>query len=153
MLRDLRVLPMRCDSAASGVNEDGSAIISAKAHALGHGAILAGQALLQRGEPAPHRFERRTEAWGDDASMPDRGGGLLARRTGFVQAFAGLMPMNNVRCRGRVEAGEPDHPFGEIDDLHRLAMLRSRPRRRWRRPECMARRCHTRSQASRIVMK
>ena len=113
-------------------------------HAEDHGAVLAREPLLQRREPAAHRLERRTDRLGgDDAFDADRRGRLLAREQDFVQALARPdAGEGDVDVAAGLEPGQPDHPLGEIDDLHRLAHVEDvdrdarmlRPRARGSRP-------------------
>ena len=88
-----------------------------------HRTVLARETLLQRRKPAAHGLERRTDGLGgDDALDADRRGRLLAREQDLVQALtrpdAGE---GDLDVAARFEPGKPDHPLGEIDDLHRLA--------------------------------
>src|SRR5262249_42602381 len=92
-------------------------------HAEDHGAVFTREALLQRRKPAPHRFERWTNRLGgNDALDADGGGRLLAREQDFLQALAGPDPREgDVDVAPRLQTPEPNHPLGEIDELHRLA--------------------------------
>src|SRR5262249_20320952 len=91
-------------------------------YAEDHGAGFTREALLQRRKPAAHRFERWTNRLGgNDALDADGGGRLLAREQDFLQALAGPDPSEgNVDVAPGFKTREPNHPLGEIDDLHRL---------------------------------
>src|SRR6266849_5316977 len=94
-------------------------------HAEDHGAVLTRKALLQRRQPATHRLKRWTDGLGgDDALDADRRGWLLARKQNFVQALARPgAGKRDVDVAAGLETGEPDHPLGKLDDLHRLAHI------------------------------
>src|SRR5258708_39793689 len=57
----------------------------------------------------------------DEAFDTDRGGRLLASEQNFLQALDGPdAGEDDVDIATGFETGKPDHPFSEIDDLHRL---------------------------------
>src|SRR5438876_2531090 len=91
--------------------------------AIDHGAVLPREPSFEFGEPAAHRFKRRAHGLCRNYPLDADGHArLLAREQDLMQALARPdAGEGDVDVAPGLEPGKPDHAFGEVYDLHRLA--------------------------------
>ena len=109
-------------ASSAGAVEPNSGTASFK-HRLDGGPVIAGDRLFQRRKPFAQGSHRRLVGLGrHDSGDADLDGGLLGGEQDFVQPLARPHSgEDDLDIVPGLQAGQPDHALGEIDDLDRLA--------------------------------